>query len=96
MIALYIFLGLLSLIMAGMIGFTIACAKDMKDLKEIGYDLDKLTEDYFETIRVADEVIDDFRRNVERAYIEFVTLRAKGVEDLDDIIGELGKILKED
>ena len=96
MIVLYILLGIVALIVAGMIGFLISAIKSFKDLKNIEIELEELAENYFETIKLADEAFDDFRKDLWRAYSEFVRLRDEGVENLDDIIGYLGELLKED
>lgn len=94
MIILYILIGISTLIMGGMIGFAIASYKDLKKLTEIRTMVEKLAKDYERTIIVSDDLIHYLRKNIQKAYFKLVDLRDKeNVDDLDDVIGELGYIL---
>lgn len=94
MIIIYILICIPALIVAGAIGFVIATYMDAKKLTEIRTMVEKLAKDYEATIIVSDDLISNLRKNIQEVYSKLVDLRDKeGVEDLDDVIGELGYIL---
>lgn len=90
---LYILIVFMAATAGGLITYMWTSNRWSREFDSILEKIKKVGKSHKETIEVADKLINAYRKAIVFSYDELVTLRDAGHEDLDEVIGELGKVL---